>query len=108
MIYKGLGKAIDLFIDTFTTGVFFTAMWLMANKKIENWTLWIFADIITIPLIFCIEVYGFIRHTIFNILTILAIQAYLQWKKSLNSNPQQTAVKIVLFGPESTGKTTSV
>lgn len=35
------------YIDIFTSGIFFTAMWYMATKKIENWTLWIFADVIT-------------------------------------------------------------
>ena len=35
------------FLDTFTTGVFFSAMWLMANKKIENWTLWIAGNIVS-------------------------------------------------------------
>ena len=27
------------YADTFTTGIFFAGMWLMANKKIENWIL---------------------------------------------------------------------
>ena len=34
------------FLDTFTTGIFFAAMWLMALKKIENWTLWIIGNIV--------------------------------------------------------------
>ena len=28
-------------LDIFTSGIFVTAMWLMANKKLENWVLWI-------------------------------------------------------------------
>jgi len=76
------------FLDTFTTGIFFAAMWLMALKKIENWTFWIFGNIVSIPLYF-VKGYGFtgIQYFIF---LILAIQAYKQWKKSLNKN-QQTA-----------------
>ncbi|MCB0461304.1 MAG: nicotinamide mononucleotide transporter [Flavobacteriaceae bacterium] len=74
------------FLDTFTTGIFFAAMWLMALKKIENWTLWIIGNIVSIPLYFA-KGYGFtgIQYLIF---LILAIQAYIQWKKSLNNNPQ--------------------
>ena len=51
-VYKAYGTTIDSsnYIDIFTSGVFFTAMWFMANKKLENWTLWIFADLITVPL----------------------------------------------------------
>jgi nicotinamide mononucleotide transporter len=74
------------FLDTFTTGIFFAAMWLMALKKIENWTLWIVGNIVSIPLYF-VKGYGFtgIQYFIF---LILAIQAYNIWKKSLNSNRQ--------------------
>ncbi len=74
------------YIDTFTTGIFFSAMWLMALKKIENWTLWIVGNIASIPLYF-VKGYGFtgIQYFIF---LILAIQAYKQWKKTLNSNLQ--------------------
>lgn len=74
------------FIDTFTTGIFFAAMWLMALKKIENWTLWIIGNIASIPLYF-VKGYGFtgIQYLIF---LILAILAYNQWKKSLNNNQQ--------------------
>jgi nicotinamide mononucleotide transporter len=72
------------FLDTFTTGIFFAAMWLMALKKIENWTLWIIGNIVSIPLYF-VKGYGFtgIQYFIF---LILAIQAYKLWKKSLNNN----------------------
>ena len=71
------------FLDTFTTGIFFAAMWLMALKKIETWTLWILGNIVSIPLYFA-KGYGFtgIQYFIF---LILAIQAYNQWKKNLNS-----------------------
>ncbi len=74
------------FLDTFTTGVFFAAMWLMALKKIENWTLWILGNMVSIPLYF-VKGYGFtgIQYFIF---LILAIQAYGVWKKTLNNNLQ--------------------
>ena len=74
------------FIDTFTTGIFFAAMWLMALKKIENWTLWIVGNIASIPLYF-VKGYGFTGVQYF-IFLILAILAFKQWKKSLDSNPQ--------------------
>lgn len=74
------------FIDTFTTGIFFSAMWLMALKKIENWTLWIIGNIASIPLYF-VKGYGFtgIQYFIF---LILAFLAYKQWRKNLNNNLQ--------------------
>ena len=69
-------------LDIFTSGIFVTAMWLMANKKLENWILWIIGNIITIPLYLSSDkIILSIQYVIF---TILAIQAYIQWKKSLS------------------------
>ena len=38
-------------LDILTSGIFVTAMWLMANKKLENWILWIIGNVITLSLI---------------------------------------------------------
>ena len=81
-IYFGNEIQTENYIDIFTSGIFFTAMWFMANKKIENWTLWIFADLITVPL-YAYRGLGMLSLQ-YLIFTILAIQGYLAWKKSLN------------------------
>jgi nicotinamide mononucleotide transporter len=69
------------FLDTFTTASAFVAMWLMAIKKIENWTFWIATNIVSIPLYF-VKGFGFtgIQYFIF---LILATQGYIQWRKML-------------------------
>lgn len=77
---------IPNYIDIFTSGIFFTAMWFMALKKIENWTLWILGDIIATPL-FAYRGLGMLSLQ-YLIFTILAITAYLEWKKILNNNQQ--------------------
>ena len=81
-LYFNRFDRITDYFDTFTTGVFFAAMWLMANKKIEHWLLWIGGNIISIPLYF-IKGLGFsgIQFTIF---LILAYLGYIEWKKNLN------------------------
>ena len=75
------------FLDTFTTGIFFAAMWLMANKKIENWTLWIVGDVVSIPLYF-VKGYGFtgIQYSIF---LVLAIMAYFSWRKDIEKQEKK-------------------
>ena len=65
-----------------TSGIFFTAMWYMAIKKIENWTLWILADVITVPL-YAYRGWGMLSLQ-YLIFTILAIQGYFAWKKLLD------------------------
>lgn len=74
------------FLDTFTTGIFFAAMWLMANKKLESWTLWIIGNIVSIPLYF-LKGYGFtgIQYSIF---LVLAILGYFEWKRIINKEKE--------------------
>ncbi len=87
-VYKSFDYQIETenYIDIFTSGIFFTAMWYMANKKLENWTLWIFADLITVPL-YAYRGLGILSLQ-YLIFTILAVQGYISWKKHLN-NPEQ-------------------
>jgi nicotinamide mononucleotide transporter len=77
----------DNYVDIFASGIFFTAMWYMANKKIENWTLWIFGDIIVVPL-YAYRGLGMLSLQ-YLIFTILAISAYIEWRKILNNSTQQ-------------------
>jgi nicotinamide mononucleotide transporter len=90
LVYKFFAYTLLLpnYIDIFTSGLFFTAMWYMANKKLQNWTLWIIANVITIPL-YAYRGLGMlsIQYIIF---TFLAFQGYKSWKKHLN-NSLQTA-----------------
>ena len=85
-IYKFFDYEIknDNYIDIFASGIFFTAMGFMALKKIENWTLWIIGDIIVVPL-YAYRGLGMLALQ-YLIFTILAISAYLEWKKTLNNS----------------------
>ena len=69
------------YLDIFTSAIFFTAMWLMANKKIEHWIFWIVGNMISVPLYY-VKGLGFssIQFTIF---LILAIMGYKEWRKKL-------------------------
>lgn len=88
IIYHLFGQEIlpENYIDIITSGIFFTGMWYMAMKKIENWTLWIIGDIIAVPL-YAYRGLGMLslQYVFF---TILAILAYIEWRKILNSNHQ--------------------
>lgn len=71
----------DNYVDIFSSGLFFTGMWYMAKKKIENWTLWIIGDFIVTPL-YAYRGLGMLSLQ-YLIFTILAVSAYLEWKKIL-------------------------
>ena len=87
-VYKMNLDSLEIpnYIDIFTSGIFFTAMWLMANKKIESWMFWIIGDIITIPL-YSYRGLGILSLQ-YLIFLILAIQGYFEWKKNLNKQSQ--------------------
>ena len=90
-VYRLYGTELNYtnYIDILTSGIFFTAMWYMANKKLENWTLWILADIITVPL-YAYRGWGMLSLQ-YLIFTVLAIQGYLAWKKDLDSTLQTSS-----------------
>ena len=87
-VYRLFGTEIGPtnYVDILTSGIFFTAMWYMATKKLENWTLWIVADVITVPL-YAYRGWGMLSLQ-YLIFTILAIQGYIAWKKLLDRNLQ--------------------
>lgn len=69
------------YVDTFTTGLFFVGMWLMAQRKIENWIVWIIADLISIPLYFH---KGYTLTSLqYLVFTIIAYFGYREWKTYL-------------------------
>ena len=84
VIYKTFDKWSDwvAYVDTITTAIFFVGMWLMAQRKIENWIFWIIGDIISVPL----YLYKGFTFTSFQYIgfTFIAIFGYLAWKKNLN------------------------
>ncbi|KGO89780.1 nicotinamide riboside transporter PnuC [Flavobacterium suncheonense] len=82
-IYTMVGQDIrkENYIDIAASGIFFTGMWYMAHKKIENWTLWIIGDFIVTP-IYAYRGLGMLSLQ-YLIFTVLAIMAYLEWRKHL-------------------------
>ena len=74
-------RKIIPYIDTFTTGAAFAAMWMMANKKLESWNFWIIVNILSIPL-YLIKGLGFTAIQYF-IFLILAFMGYYSWKQRI-------------------------
>ena len=83
-IYKIFNKwdSWTAYVDTITTAIFFVAMWLLARKKLENWTFLLIGNIISLPLYF----YKGLIFTSFQFLlfVIISIYGYRAWKKNLN------------------------
>lgn len=69
------------YVDTLTTAIFFVAMWLLARKKLENWSFLLVGNIISIPLYFYKGlVFSSFQFVLF---VIISIYGYIAWKKNL-------------------------
>lgn len=65
--------------DAFASATAYTAMWLMAKKKVESWWWWIATNAASIPLYY---VKGYAFSSIqFIVFLILAIAGLIEWKK---------------------------
>jgi len=94
--------------DALATALSIVATWMLARKILEQWLVWIFVDAFSMGLF----IYKGLLPTVilFAVYTVMAYIGYLEWKKDLveettevNFNKQ---IRIVVTGPESTGKTT--
>ncbi len=66
------------YTDTFTTAVAIIGMWLMAQKKVENWLFWIATDVVSVPLyLYKGLVFTSLQYFVF---LILAILGYIEWR----------------------------
>ena len=75
--------------DALASASAYTAMWLMAKKKVESWFWWVLTNIASIPLYF-IKGYTF-TSVQFIVLLILAIAGWIEWSRKANNakNPNQ-------------------
>jgi nicotinamide mononucleotide transporter len=70
--------------DALASATAFTAMWLMARKKVESWWWWIMTNIAAIPLYF---VKGYVFTSVYYfILLIMAFWGLAEWKRKAKNN----------------------
>ena len=88
---------LSYFMSTFTNAVYpvldasltclsLAAQWMIAKKFLENWIVWIFVDIIYIPLYF--ERKLPLTSVLYLIFLVLAVKGYLEWKKKVLVNAE--------------------
>lgn len=70
------------YVDSFCTIVSFIAQYLMTRKKLENWLIWIFVDIVYIPLYIHKNLLA--TSVLYFVFLFIALQGYIDWKKTLN------------------------
>jgi nicotinamide mononucleotide transporter len=81
MFFKYNSDASLPLIDALTTSMSLIAQWMVARKKIENWIIWIAADIIYIFMYVYKHLY--LTSILYFIFIILAVIGWVHWRKDL-------------------------
>jgi nicotinamide mononucleotide transporter len=69
------------FWDALTTAVYMMAQWMISQKRIENWLLWVFADVIMT--ILCISQGLWFTAFQYAVFTGIALAGFFEWRKKL-------------------------
>lgn len=68
------------YVDAFVATLSLVANWLMARKRIENWVLWIVADLIYMGLFLYKHLY--LSSGIYVVFLILSVKGLIDWNKT--------------------------
>ena len=71
--------------DSTTSVLSIAAMWLTAKKKIENWVIWLFVDVLATGIYYYKGLYFYC--ILYLIYTGMAVAGYISWRKSMNLTP---------------------
>ena len=88
LVFVGLGFVFDkytgasmAYVDSFTTVFAVIATWMMVERYLENWIIWIVADAISIYMYTVKDHYPIAL--LFLVYTVIAIFGYYNWKRIL-------------------------
>lgn len=88
---RSVGDAAP-FLDALTTTLSLAAQYLLTRKLIENWYVWIAADIIYIGLYASRELY--LTAALYALFLVLCLQGLRQWRQSPSAAPAPALVTI--------------
>jgi nicotinamide mononucleotide transporter len=73
------------YLDSGLTALSLLAQWMMTRKIVENWALWIVADIIYVPMYISKQLY--VTAGLYTVFLVLAIAGLVSWRRSYKSDP---------------------
>lgn len=67
-------------LDSGLTTLSLVAQWMMTRKILENWVLWIVADLVYVPMYIHKELY--VTAGLYAVFLVLAVMGFVQWRAS--------------------------
>ncbi len=90
--FAGLGvilsKTTDAalpFMDSFLSSTSLVAQWMMTRKKLENWLVWIFVDVLYVGMFIYKHLY--VTAGLYVVFLFLAARGYIDWRRSMTTRP---------------------
>jgi len=80
-LFSQYTKASLPYLDSSLTAISLIATWMTARKYLENWLLWIFADMVYVGMYFYKGLNG--TAILYLLLIVLAVKGYRDWKFSV-------------------------
>ena len=80
-----LGESQYPWLDGISSALTIVAMWMLAQKYLEQWLLWIVVNIVSTILYFWKGLYP--TGVLFIVYVIVAVLGYLRWRKDMTNNP---------------------
>lgn len=72
--------------DSFTTALAIVATWMLTRKIIEQWILWILANVVSIGLYLYKGLYPTV--ILYAVYAGMAVYGYVEWKRSMENNAE--------------------
>lgn len=69
------------FMDSFLSSTSLVAQYLMTKKKLENWLIWIFVDVLYVGMYVFKDLY--VTAGLYAVFLVLAVRGYLDWRRSM-------------------------
>ena len=94
LIYFVLDRYTDSSVplgDSFTTALAIVATWMLTQKIIEQWFLWIIANVVSVALYIYKGLYPTV--ILYAVYAGMAVYGYLVWKRSMNKRLENASGK---------------
>ncbi|MGX7687724.1 nicotinamide riboside transporter PnuC [Flectobacillus roseus] len=69
------------YLDSSLTAISLIASWMIAKKYLENWILWIVANLVYIGMYYVKDLHG--TSILYALLLVMAIKGYFDWRKGM-------------------------
>ena len=70
------------YMDSFLSSTSLVAQWMMTKKKLENWLVWIFVDVLYVGMFLFKGLY--LTAGLYAVFLALAVRGYVDWRRSMS------------------------